>query len=60
MVIEVLIGVSPEGIAIVVTAVAVCLKVEVQIDQRVWVVRADMLEAPEHKGVGIEGIEGAN
>ena len=44
----------------VVTPVAVRLQVEIEIDQGMLVLRADMLQAPEQQRIGIKGIKGAD
>lgn len=47
MVIKILVWIGPERIAVVVTAIAVGLKVEVEVDHRLGVICTDMLQAPE-------------
>ena len=44
----------------IMTAVAVLLQIEIEVDQGMLVLRADMLQAPEQEGIGIKGIECAN
>src|SRR5215211_960530 len=60
MVIQILVGVGPEGIVMVVTAVAIGLQVEIEVDHRMGVVRENMLQAPEQQRVGIKGVEGTD
>lgn len=60
MVIKILVWIGPECIVIVVAAVAVRLKVEIQINHRLLVLRANVLQAPEQQRVRIKGIERAD
>jgi hypothetical protein len=60
MVIKILIGISPERVAVVVTAVGLRLQVEIKIDHGLFVVSANMFETPEQKGVRVEGVERAD
>lgn len=44
----------------IVTPVAVRLQIEIEVDQCMLVLRANMLQAPEQQGIGIKGIKCAD
>ena len=58
MVIQILVWIGSEGIVMIVTAVAVRLQIEIEVNQCMLVLRANMLQAPEQQGIRIKGVEG--
>ncbi len=60
MVIKILVGIGPERVAVVVTAVALRLQVEIEIDHGLFVIRANMFQTPKQQRVGVKGVERAD
>ena len=60
MIIKILIRVGTERVAVVMTAVAVGLEIEIEIDHRIFIISADVFQAQQQERIGIKRVERAD